>query len=186
MDSLTARLNCSLGSAKIRTGFTLLSQHVNPCYLFQDKAAFIALFCIHRGHGAHLSRHWVHAIIAHGKVHVVVATVHPSTGLCGVVRLRLLGVDAVAAGDVGRLRPSVEVGTRLVAGRSSLVRTLVLGLGWTLVLLQHRALTLPHSGGQQGALRRGGPAWKTGHWILVLLLLLLAHSCTAEVEGTVV
>lgn len=26
-----------------RTGFTLLSQHVNPCYLFQDKAAFIAL-----------------------------------------------------------------------------------------------------------------------------------------------
>lgn len=52
------------------------------------------LFCIHRGHGAHLSRHWVHAIIAHGKVHVVVATVHSSTGLCGVVRLRLLGVDA--------------------------------------------------------------------------------------------
>lgn len=26
-----------------RTGFPLLSQHVNPCYLFQDKAAFIAL-----------------------------------------------------------------------------------------------------------------------------------------------
>lgn len=81
-----------------------------------------------------------------------------------------------AGGDVGRLGPSVEVGARLVARCSYLAGTL--GLALALVLLQHGALTLPHPGGQQGALRGRSPAWKAWHWVLVLLLL--AHSYRLE------
>lgn len=81
-------------------------------------------------------------------------------------------VSPVAGGDVGRLGPSVEVSARLVARCSSL------GLGLALALLQHGALTLPHPGGQQGALRGCSPTGKAWHWVLVLLLL--AHSCRLE------
>lgn len=66
----------------------------------------------------------------------------------------------VAGGDVGRLGPSVKLCAGLVAGRSSLVRALGLGLGLALALLQHGALTLPHPGGQQGALRGRSPTWE--------------------------
>lgn len=70
--------------------------------------------------------------------------------------VRCVRLLPVAGGDVGGLRPAVELGAGLVAGGSSLVGAL--GLWRALALLQHGALTLPHPGGQQGALRGGGPA----------------------------
>lgn len=145
-------------SAEIRIDITILCQHVNSCKLLQDQAAVTHLVI----HGAHLPRHRVHvataAADANSQVHVAAVVVYSSTGLCGVLRLGLLGVHTVAGGDISRLRPSAEIGTRLVAVGSSLVGSL--GLGLALVLLHHRALNLPHPRGQKWALWGGSSTWE--------------------------